>query len=80
MSEVFAMQCSSESGRALMSEVFAQQSALSCTPTLIPIDTVSTRVSAGCYFFALRGQMAVCTFDHARTSWGGVRHVTHLTR
>ncbi len=30
MSEVFAMQCSSESGRALMSEVFAQQSALSC--------------------------------------------------
>ncbi len=28
MSEVFAMQCSSESGRALMSEVFAQQSTI----------------------------------------------------
>ena len=28
MSEFFAMQCSSESGRALMSEVFAQQSTI----------------------------------------------------
>ena len=28
MSEVFAMQCSSEAGRALMSEVFAQQSTI----------------------------------------------------